>query len=113
MRNAVEVLQKRFNMKKYFIQLAMLSGIILGFALSGSAQVYVHERPTAPRMDHKPPSPGRGYVWINEDWNPRGSSYEYAGGHWAKPTHPGSRWVAGSWHRHGKDWAWTPGRWKR
>jgi hypothetical protein len=100
-------------MKKHFLKLTILSAILLAFAFEGSAQVYVHVRPSAPAVAHRPPPPGHGYVWINEDWNPRGANYEYAGGHWAKPAYAGATWAPGRWRRHGRDWEWVPGRWRK
>jgi hypothetical protein len=101
-------------MKKYFLKWMIFSAIMLTFSLAGSAQVYIHIRPTAPRVVvHRPPPPGRDFIWVNEEWAPRGGAYEFAGGRWIRPPYPGAVWIPGHWKRHFRDWVWIPGHWRR
>ncbi len=95
------------NMKKAFF--------ILGLALtcgaySSMAQIYVKIRPARPHYE-RTVAPSRHHVWIDEDWQPRGNTYEFRGGHWAEPPRHGQRWSNGRWKhsRHGDEW--RPGRW--
>jgi len=99
-------------MKKHLSKVAVLAVIILAVSFSASAQIYVKVRPVVPVVVRPaPPSPV--HVWIDEEWEPRGGTYVYVGGHWAAPPHPGYVWVPGHWRRHdvyGE--AWVPGHWR-
>ena len=99
-------------MKKYLSKLALLSVIALAVSFTASAQIYVRVRPTVPVIVRPaPPSPA--HVWIDEEWEPRGGSYVYAGGHWASPPHAGWAWIPGHWKRGGRGEWWVKGHWRR
>jgi hypothetical protein len=98
-------------MKKNLIKFLFLSVIIFTISFSASAQVYVKIRPAAPVVVRSA-QPDKSQVWIDEQWEPNGSTYRYAGGHWASPPHPGYRWKQGHWRRHHKDGEeWVSGSW--
>jgi hypothetical protein len=59
-------------------------------------------RPAAPRPD---------YVWIDGEWDWRGSRYVYRQGYWAPPRH-GYVWISGHWARRGNGWEWQKGHWR-
>ncbi|HLK28950.1 MAG TPA: hypothetical protein VKT28_10220 [Puia sp.] len=99
-------------MKKIVSRVAILSVIVMAVSFSASAQVYVTVRPPAPRIV-RPVQPSPAHVWIEEDWNGRGDHYEYGGGRWMLPPHPGWVWVPGRWVHARRGWQWMPGRWRR
>jgi hypothetical protein len=100
-------------MQKWISRIALLSVIVLAFSFSGSAQIYVRVRPVAPVIVRSA-APSPAHVWIGEEWEPRGGSYAYIGGHWAAPPHPGWIWVPGHWKRYGRNGeGWVRGRWRR
>ena len=80
--------------------------------LTAQSQIYVNIRPEIPRYERiEAPSPA--HVWIEEDWEPRGGTYVFIGGHWASPPRYGMIWVPGFWKQHHRGWYWIPGRWRR
>ena len=100
-------------MQKYLSKIVIFTAIIIAVSFSASAQIFVKIRPTPPVIVRTAP-PHPGYVWIDEEWTPRGGGYAYAGGYWAAPPHPGFFWVPGHWRRHGYDGEmWVPGHWRR
>jgi hypothetical protein len=99
-------------MKKQLMKLAFLAILVVGGAVSASAQVYVNVRPTFAPVA-RPVAPGRTHVWIDEDWEYRGGRYVPVGGHWVMPPHPGWVWVPGRWVHARRGWQWRPGHWRR
>lgn len=72
-------------MKKKLIKLSFLFAILFTVSFSASSQIYVTIRPPVPVIV-RPPQPSRVHVWVNEEWEPSGSSYRYSGGHWVPPV---------------------------
>jgi hypothetical protein len=103
---------KSFFMKNFLSRATILLLLVIGTAQNGSAQVYVTVRPPAPVIV-KPVRPSPAHVWIEEEWNARGDRYEYAGGRWMLPPHPGWVWIPGHWRRTRLGWQWFPGHWRR
>ncbi|HXB42472.1 MAG TPA: hypothetical protein VNV85_00370 [Puia sp.] len=100
-------------MKKNLIKGLFLLAIFFTVSFTVSAQVYVKIRPPVPVIV-RPPQPSHAHVWINEEWEPNGGNYRYAGGHWDAPPHPGYRWRSGHWRRHHNDGEeWVRGSWGR
>jgi hypothetical protein len=100
-------------MKKALVRLLFLSVIIFAVSFSVSAQIYVKIRPTIPVVV-RTAQPDHSQVWIDEEWEPNGNAYRYAGGHWARPPHPGYIWRNGHWRRHHKDGEeWVSGGWRK
>jgi hypothetical protein len=100
-------------MKKNLIKLLCVFTILFAASFSASAQVYVKIRPSIPVIV-RPQQPSPRHVWIDEEWEPNGDNYRYAGGHWAAPPHPGLRWKGGHWRRHNEDGEqWVRGGWRR
>ncbi|MBS1916523.1 MAG: hypothetical protein JST87_09590 [Bacteroidetes bacterium] len=101
-------------MKKHFLKVLALFAIVFSISQTSFSQVSigVSVRPRVPVIVRPvPPSPA--HVWIDEDWAWRGGRYEYAGGHWAVPPHPGWIWFPGRWRHSRWGWQWVPGRWRR
>ncbi len=93
--------------KKFFLALAIMmsTGIF-----SASAQIYVHERPHKPEVTRgEAPSPN--HVWVDEDWHAKGGHYEFAGGHYVKPPHPGYKYREGHWKHSSRGEVWVGGTW--
>lgn len=79
-------------------------------ATQSDAQIIVNFRPRVPRTVVAP-APRPGYVWVGEEWVPRGRRYVYRGGYWARERH-GHAWAPGYWDRRGRGYYWVPGRWR-
>ncbi len=99
-------------MKKNLIKLIFLIVILFTVSFSVSAQVYVTIRPPVPVIV-RPPQPSHTHVWINEEWEPEGSSYRYSGGHWDAPPHPGYYRRPGHWQSNRRGNMWIQGSWGR
>jgi hypothetical protein len=99
-------------MKKIWTKLALLAILVTGVSLGASAQIYVTVHPRPPVIIRtERPSPA--HVWIDEEWEPRGGTYVYAGGHWAAPPHPGWAWAPGHWRRGPRGEYWVGGHWRK
>lgn len=100
-------------MQKYLGRIFVCVALIFATSFSASAQIFVKIRPAHERVV-RTVAPGPGYVWVDEEWEPRGGTYVYTGGRWVAPPHPGFIWVPGHWRRHGRDgeW-WVAGHWRR
>ncbi|WP_276134026.1 hypothetical protein [Polluticoccus soli] len=99
------------NLASKKIALFMLAATL--FAAESKAQIIVNIRPPMPRrVAMYRPAPRPGYVWIAEDWAPRGRGYAYRGGYWAKAPRPHAYYTPGKWHKHGKGYSWKRGYWR-
>ena len=93
--------------------MAISTVIALAISFSASAQIYVKVRPVAPVVV-RTAAPSAAHIWIGEEWEPRGGTYAYVGGHWAAPPHPGWIWVPGHWKRHDRRGeVWVRGHWRK
>jgi hypothetical protein len=98
-------------MKSIKKTLFILAVVLCTGAYTSNAQIEVRVRPPRPHVV-RVEAPSRHHVWIDEEWEPRGGTYVFAGGHWAEPPHPGGRWAPGHW-RHGHHGeVWVPGHWR-
>jgi hypothetical protein len=99
-------------MKKKLITL-LFAPVFLFNLSSASAQIYVNVRPVVPVVV-RTPAPSPAHIWIDEEWEPYGTTYRWGGGYWATPPHEGYRWEHGYWRRHGNDGEeWVRGHWVR
>ncbi|GAA4460119.1 hypothetical protein GCM10023093_02250 [Nemorincola caseinilytica] len=87
------------------------AAIVLACSAAAPAQIYVEVRPTIP-VYTRPASPGPGYVWIEEDWNPYSDRYEWRGGYWA-PARTGYYYRPGRWRHSARGYYWSPGGWRQ
>ncbi|RYE22621.1 MAG: hypothetical protein EOP51_12775 [Sphingobacteriales bacterium] len=112
--------------------LLVAAALLLCTAAESNAQIYVNIRPARPTVViNRPAMPAPGYVWVEEDWAPRGNEYAWHGGYWAAPPRARAIWVPGYWEeRHGgghgrghgrghykargrgHGYVWVPGRWR-
>ncbi len=97
------------NLKSVLVML----GLFLFIGYNGNAQeIIIKARPPMPHYVRvAPPSPR--HVWIDEEWEPRGGTYVFAGGRWAEPPHPGMAWVPGHWANRPHGQVWIRGHWRR
>lgn len=98
-------------MKMKLVRQLFFAAVLVTSFTSASAQIYVRIRPTYPVVA-RPPQPAPHYVWVNEEWEPNGKEYRYAGGHWEAPTKPGYYRTQGHWQRTKHGQRWIPGSWK-
>ena len=99
-------------MKKLFFKLVLLFVVLITVCLSASAQVYVQIRPVVPVVI-RTEQPSRNYVWIDEEWENRGGTYVYVGGHWAPPPRQGYVRRSGHWKHNRRGNVWIQGTWRR
>lgn len=99
-------------MKKHLIKLLAILVIFFTVSFSASAQIYVTIRPPVPVIV-RPPQPSQTYIWVDEDWEPRGKTYRYSGGHWVNPPHQSYKWNPGHWKHHKRGNIWVRGNWKK
>jgi len=94
-------------------KMLLILGILVVCAVSSSqAQIVVNVRPVMPHYVRvEAPSPR--HVWIGEEWEPRGGTYVFVGGHWAMPPYPRAVWIGGHWDRRPRGEVWVPGHWRR
>ncbi len=78
-------------MKKVWKGVLILALTLTCGVVSSYAQIFVKVRPSLPRVE-RIESPGRGYIWINEEWQPRGNDYEFSGraARWVMPPQEGA-----------------------
>jgi len=81
-------------------------------AISASGQIYVSVRPPRPVVV-RTVAPSPRHIWIDEDWQERDGKYEYSGGRWAEPPHPGYRYEPGRWNHGPHGDTWKQGHWHR
>jgi hypothetical protein len=75
---------------------------------------YVKVRPAPPRYT-RVVSPGRNYVYIQDDWrwDPRANDWVWYGNRWVPAPTPGRVWVPGTWIQvSGGGWTWSAGTWR-
>lgn len=99
-------------MKSMKRMLFMLAVMLTCGVYSSNAQIIVNVRPPVPHYE-RVVAPSPRHVWIDEEWEPRGNAYVFAGGRWAEPPHPGMAWVPGHWAGRGRGQYWKPGHWRR
>ena len=92
-----------------FLVLAIL--VLSGVVNAVAQEIIITERPVRPHYEHvAAPSPR--HVWIEEEWEPRGGRYVFAGGHWTEPPRPEMVWVPGFWERGPRGEVWVRGHWE-
>lgn len=100
-------------MKNKLVKICSLLVILVCTSLSASAQVYVKMRPARPVVI-KTATPGPGYIWVRDEWEPNGIVYRYTGGHWVVAPEKGMKWRKGYWRKYPvKGYVWIPGKWVR
>jgi hypothetical protein len=92
-----------------FKRIVLFAGLLIAGSIAARAQIYVTVRPVRP-VYTRPAPPQPDYIWIEEDWNGHGNSYEWRGGHWAPPPPMGYRYRPGRWHHSKHGYRWVSGR---
>jgi hypothetical protein len=102
----------------------LASTTLLGSVLSGCApiyyvedesgpEVYVPDPPPQPRLEVRPPPPGRYYVWIPGRWHWDGGRYGWRPGTYRRIRHKTHRyWVPGVWRSTPRGYVYGPGHWR-
>ena len=103
---------KIINMKKFLLQIFMLSATAIFFSSLCEAQFVVRVRPVLPVISIRTASPSTRHVWVAGDYVYRGNNYVYNQGYWAVPPQPGFRWVEGHWKETRRGWRWIAGHWR-
>lgn len=83
-----------FIMRKLLPTL-VFSALLVGSASAAHAQVSVGIRigpPPPPRAYRVPPQPSANHEWVEGHWSPKGSTYRWHDGQWAKPPRQGAYW---------------------
>jgi hypothetical protein len=99
-------------MKKNLFKLLLLIVVLFTVFFSASAQIYVKIRPVFPIVV-RTVQPSHQHVWIEEDWESRGGTYVYVGGHWVNPPLNRYVWKKGHWKHNRRGNIWIRGTWKR
>ena len=98
------------NIKRLLLVLAVM--LSCGAYTSNAQEIIIKARPPIPHYERvHAPSPR--HVWIDEEWEPRGGTYVFAGGRWAEPPHPHMIWVPGHWATRPRGEVWIRGHWRR
>jgi hypothetical protein len=77
----------------------------------GYARVEIEAAPPPVRIEVRPPSPGVEFVWTPGYYGWEGGRYEWRGGSWVRPPHPGVTWIEPRYVRTGTRYYLQPGRW--
>jgi hypothetical protein len=103
----------RFNIKigRFKVPACCLC-LLISSAVRAQLLVEVTERPQRPQHTNpRPKAPEPGAIWIDEDWRPKGGSYEWNGGYYVIPPFAGAEWKGGKWDRRRRGDVWVPGHW--
>jgi hypothetical protein len=93
--------------------------MVAALALPALAQIPIpeveihvaHSAPPHLRHEHRPPSPGEGYIWVGGAWDWRGSQWAWVPGRWDRPVSADVRWVHPRYvHEYGA-YRYEPGHW--
>jgi len=97
-------------MRKFILTVVLGTTFCLGPALA--ADIIVHVKPPALKVEHRPTSPGAGYVWVGGYHRWDGNAYVWEPGRWEKPPHEHEVWVAPRWEHRGHDYVFHDGYWR-
>jgi hypothetical protein len=96
------------GMKKTLIT----SLILTGLAMTAPAEVVVRIGPPHAQVERRPPTPGRGYVWIPGYQNWDGRAHVWVPGRWEMPPRGHRHWQAHHWVKRHDGWVLVEGRWR-
>jgi hypothetical protein len=99
-------------MKHYVVKYLMVTAICFLCSQQIRAQrIYLTEQPKSDVVTHQA-APSPNYVWIEDEWIPKGRTYVHQPGHWVAPR-PHYVWIPGHWVREHRGWYWTKGYWAK
>jgi hypothetical protein len=93
----------------------MLTALLGAAAMSGCAARAHYARvapPPPPMVGVVGHAPGRGYVWIEGFYEPRGSRWAWTPGRWVRPPHRRAVWVRPRYQRERDRYHYYPGYWR-
>jgi WXXGXW repeat (2 copies) len=96
---------------KQFI-LSGLLGAALFIGAANAADVVVHVRPPAVRVEHRPARPSRTHVWVGGYHRWDGNAYVWESGRWEAPPRERAVWVAPRWEHRNGGYVFVEGRWR-
>lgn len=67
--------------------------------------------PPRMRSEHKPPRPGRDYMWLKGSWGWQSNDWAWMPGRWERPHQHGAWWVQARYVREGRAWRYEPAHW--
>lgn len=67
--------------------------------------------PPSARHEHKPPRPGRGFLWLKGSWGWHENDWTWMPGRWERPGQRGVKWVKARYRRDGNAWRYEPAHW--
>jgi len=97
-------------MKKFV--LSGLLGVALCVGPAAAAEIIVHIRPPALRVEHRPARPGANYVWVGGYHRWDGHAYVWEPGTWQIPPREHAVWVAPRWEHRGGGYVFVQGYWR-
>jgi hypothetical protein len=93
----------------------LLAALIIsaGLAIPAYSQISIRIGPPRAQVQRRPPSPGRGYVWIQgyQNWN--GNGHQWTPGRWEQPPNRRQKhWDKHHWVKRNGGWVLIEGRWR-
>ncbi len=83
----------------------------VGVQLPGLEIRVGHRAPPRLLREHRPMSPGRGYMWIPGAWDWQNDDWAWIAGRWDRPNARRARWIRPRYMREGAAWRYEPGHW--
>ena len=99
---------------RFFQKVLLVAIASSGLAAVSFAQLDVRittGHPPAIRHEHRPPSPGAGYVWVGGYWNEDAGHWAWVPGRWDRPEASGSYWIAPRYVHSEGAYIYEPGHW--
>jgi len=101
---------KQQILKKNFLKLMIVGGILLTGSITARAQIVVVRPHAYIEVGARPSRPTPRHYWRDEDWEWRGGAYQRVPGGWEERDRPG-RWHKGYWGREKGGERWHGGHW--
>jgi len=92
-----------------------LAALLIGAGMTVStafAEVFVRVAPPRAIVEHRPSSPGPGYVWIPGYHNWDGNRHVWVSGRWEMAPRHHARWEPHHWVRRNGGWVLVEGHWR-
>jgi WXXGXW repeat (2 copies) len=90
--------------------------VVLGAALSSgsvsAADIVVHIKPPALKVEKRPDRPSPQHVWVSGYHRWDGNAYVWESGKWEVPPREHAVWVEPRWEHRGEGYVFVEGRWK-
>jgi len=87
-------------------------GVALCIGTIYAADIVVHLRPPALRVEHRPARPGANYIWVGGYHRWDGRAYVWVPGRWEIPPREHAVWVAPRWESRNGGYVFVEGYWR-